>query len=217
MNRGEGGVRDIIDVIVAKLTPKVLALLLGLGMLLIALIAGVAVYRGQDVKIFGIEISQPSRVCQDELAACRNALAESIRLTELQEIIGKPVTRSQAADTLRALIRFAGEAAEWRNNFNYRLFELEKQMQRFGGFISTRIQDTSRTAAYRMIQELLSEVGFYDGAITGEQQATRRALVTFQNDYNLRVPEEARITSLGSFGYQTLEAVRSRYRQISGR
>ncbi|HNY92872.1 MAG TPA: hypothetical protein PKM23_15215, partial [bacterium] len=79
----------------------------------------------------------------------------------------------------------------------------------------TRIRENSRTAAYRMIQELLGEVDFYSGELNGEQQATYAALVAFQQDYNTRVTENEQITSLGSFGYQTLEALRSRYRQLS--
>jgi hypothetical protein len=216
MNSTETGGRDIIDIIINKLTPKVLALLIGLGMLLLAIIVGAAVFRGKDVKIFGIEISQPNKICQEQLAECERNLSQSVRISELQEIIGKPLARSEALDTLRTLLKFAGEAAEWRNNFNYRLFELEQQMQRFGGFISTRIQDSSRTAAYRMIQEVLSEIGFYEGALDGGQRATYEALIAFQKDYNQRVPENEQITSLGSFGFQTLEALRSRYRQGRG-
>ncbi|HNW58614.1 MAG TPA: hypothetical protein PKI62_02925 [bacterium] len=216
MNKTGTGLGGIIDLIINKLTPKVLGLLVGLAMLLLAIIIGIAVFQDKDVDLFGIKISQPSRVCQEELARCKQELAESLPLPQLQEIIGKPLARPQVVDTLRALVRFAGEAAEWRNNYNYRLFELEQQMQRYGGFISTRIQDTSRTSVYRMIQAVLSEVGFYEGALDGAQTATHAALVAFQQDYNQRVPENEQITSLGSCGFQTLEALRNRYRQGRG-
>ncbi|HOT98016.1 MAG TPA: hypothetical protein PLN61_07165 [bacterium] len=212
MNKTGAGLGSIIDVIINKLTPKVLGLLVAMGMLLLAIIIGIAVFQDKDVDLFGIKISQPSRECQEELARCQQELAQSLPLSQLQEIIGKPLAHPQVVDTLRALVKFAGEAAEWRNNFNYRLFELEQQLHRFGGFISTRIQDASRTAAYRMIQGVLSEVGFYSGVLNGEQKATYDALVAFQKDYNQQVAENEQITSLGSFGYRTLEALRSRYR-----
>lgn len=212
MNKTGTGLGGIIDVLINKLTPKVLGLLVGMGMLLLAVIVGIAVYQDKDVDLFGIRISQPSRVCQEELTRCQQELAQAVPLPLLQEVIGKPLARPQLVDTLRALVRFAGEAAEWRNNFNFRLFELEQQLQRFGGFISTRIQDSSRTAVYRMIQGVLSEVGFYDGVLNGDQQATYTALVAFQKEYNQQVAESEQITSLGSFGYKTLEALRSRYR-----
>ncbi len=216
MNQANSDSTSIFDNIIAKLTPKVLALLIGLGMMLLAVIIGIAVIRGQDVKLFGIEISQPSKACTEDLARCEQTLSQAVRVSEMQEIIGAPLTRAQALDTLRVLLKFAGEAAEWRNNFTYKLFLLEQQMSRYGGFISTRIQDSSRTEAYRMIQSVLSDIGFYEGPLNGDQSATNNALQAFQNDYNQRVPEEARITALGSFGFQTLEAVRSHHRQIPG-
>ncbi|HOZ22713.1 MAG TPA: hypothetical protein PLO28_13060 [bacterium] len=215
MNDADQGSRGFIDDLIAKLSPKLVALLAGMALLLLAVIIGIAVYQDKDVKIFGIEISQPSRACQEELVRCEKNLLQSIPILELQQIIGVPLERPALVDTLRALAAYAGDAAEWRNNYNYKLFEMEKLMQRFGGSISTRIRENSRRAAYRMIQELLSEVEFYGGELNGEQQDTYTALVAFQQDYNTRVPESEKISSLGAFGYQTLEALRSRYRQLS--
>lgn len=215
MNDADQGSGGFIDDLITKLSPKLVALLAGMALLLLAVIIGIAVYQDKDVKIFGIEISQPSRACQEELVRCEKNLLQSIPILELQQIIGVPLERPALVDTLRALAAYAGDAAEWRNNYNYKLFEMEKQMQRFGGSISTRIRENSRRAAYRMIQELLSEVEFYGGELNGEQQDTYTALVAFQQDYNTRVPESEKISSLGAFGYQTLEALRSRYRQLS--
>ncbi len=206
----------IIDIIITRLTPKVLTFLIAMGMLLLAAIVGIAVFRGSEVKIFGIEISQPSKACQEDLAHCRQALQASVTVTEFQEIVHVPLTKTQALDTLRALVKSAEAVNSWRANFNYRLFEIEQQMMRYGGFISTRIADGERIAVYRMIQALLSDLGFYEGPLDGAQRATHEALVAFQNDYNTRVTEAERISALGSFGYHTLEAVRSRYRQMSG-
>lgn len=215
MNDADQGSGGFIDDLITKLSPKLVALLAGMALLLLAVIIGIAVYQDKDVKIFGIEISQPSRACQEELVRCEKNLLQSIPILELQQIIGVPLERPALVDTLRALAAYAGDAAEWRNNYNYKLFEMEKLMQRFGGSISTRIRENSRRAAYRMIQELLSEVEFYGGELNGEQQDTYTALVAFQQDYNTRVPESEKISSLGAFGYQTLEALRSRYRQLS--
>ncbi len=216
MNSADTGDKGIIDVIITKLTPKVLAFLIAMAMLLLTAIVGIAVFRGSEVKIFGIEISQPSQACQEDLAHCKQALQSAIQVSEIQEIVHVPLSRSQALDTLRALVQSAEEVKTWRDNFNYKLFALEQQMIRYGGFISTRIADAERAAVYKMIQSVLSDLGFYEGALDGAQRATYDALVAFQNDYNAKVMEAERISALGSFGYQTLEAVRSRYRQISG-
>ncbi len=216
MNSADTGDKGIIDVIITKLTPKVLTFLIAMAMLLLTAIVGVAVFRGSDVKIFGIEISQPSKACQEDLAHCRQSLQSAIQVTEIQEIVHVQVTRAQALDTLRSLVKCAEDVKTWRTNFNYKLFEIEQQMMRYGGFISTRISDGERTSVYKMIQAVLSDLEFYEGPLDGAQRATYDALVAFQNDYNSKVPEGEKIASLGSFGYQTLEAVRSRYRQISG-
>ncbi len=215
MNDADQESGGFIDNLIAKLPPKLVALLAGMALLLLAIIIGIAVYQDKDVRLFGIEISQPSRACEEELARCEKSLLQAVPVVELQQIIGTSLERQALLDTLRALADYAENAVEWRDNYNYKLFEMEKQMQRFGGFISTRIKESSRSTVYRMIQELLSEVDFYSGELDGEQQATYTALVAFQQDYNTLVPENEQITSLGSFGYQTLEALRSRFRQLS--
>ena len=47
----------LINVILSKLTPRSLAILVAFGLILIALILSIAVFRGSSVNLFGIEIS----------------------------------------------------------------------------------------------------------------------------------------------------------------
>ncbi|HNS74066.1 MAG TPA: hypothetical protein PKI81_11710, partial [bacterium] len=100
MNDADQGSGGFIDDLIAKLSPKLVALLAGMALLLLAVIIGIAVYQDKDVKIFGIEISQPSRACQEELVRCEKNLLQSIPILELQQIIGVPLERPALVDTL---------------------------------------------------------------------------------------------------------------------
>ncbi len=51
---------NALSVVIAKLTPKNLAVLLGLCLVLLATILAVAVYRGSSISLFGIRIGAPS-------------------------------------------------------------------------------------------------------------------------------------------------------------
>ncbi len=199
----------------AKLTPKVLAVLIGLAMILLAGVLVLAVVRGSDVSFWGVQISQPSSALKAELEAVKAELRSAITLNELGGIIDSTSSKKAALSQITALARQSEEEREWSGKFSYKLFKLELQIAKHGDVIATHVADPARSEAYRLIQSVLADVGFFDGPVTGDPQQTRAALIAFQTDYNTRVPESAAIQAEGYFGYKTLEAIRSRYRLMS--
>jgi hypothetical protein len=199
----------------AKLTPKVIAILIALAMILLAGVFILALVRGSDVSFWGVQISQPSAALKAELEAAKAELSTAIALHELGGILDSTSSKKAALGEIAALSRQAAEEKEWSGKFSYKLFKLELMIAKHGDVIATNVADPARTEAYRLIQSVLADVGFFEGPVTGDPQKTREAVIAFQTDYNTRVPENAAIQTEGYFGYKTLEAIRSRYRLMS--
>lgn len=201
--------------LMSRLTPKVLAILIALAMVLLAAVLLVAVVRGSDVSFWGVQISQPSTAYKAEIASLQADVQQSISLFELKGIIDSTATKAAALQEIKRAAAQSGQLAEWENKFSFKMVKLEFLISRYGSFIATNVSSSDRREAYQLIQSVLTDVDFYQGEIDGNMQKTHDALVAFQNDYNLHVPDAAKIQALGNFGYQTLEGIRSRYRMIS--
>jgi hypothetical protein len=199
----------------AKLTPKVISILIALAMILLGGVLILAVVRGSEVSFWGVQISQPSAALEAELNTVKAELRSAITLIELGGIIDSTSSKKAALSEITALSRRAAEEKEWSGKFSYKLFKLELMIAKHGDVIATHVADPDRIEAYRLIQSVLADVGFFEGPITGDPQKTREALIAFQVDYNTRVPENAAIQAEGFFGYKTLEAIRSHYRMMS--
>jgi len=206
---------DFLKDLLNKLSSKVLGLLIALAMLLLASVLLFAVARGSDVSFWGVQISQPSLALKQEIEHLQAQLLRSIPLEDLHGLLDSTQTRTAAVAEITRLANQSNQIAEWENKFSYKLFKLELLISRYGNFISTSIPGADRQPAYQLIQSVLADVGFYEGEIDGAMNKTHASLIAFQQDYNTQVPEQAKIQSLGNFGFQTLEAIRSRYRLIS--
>jgi len=203
---------DFLKELLKKLTPKVVGLLIALALLLLAAVLFFAVARGSDVSFWGVQISQPSTALKQEIEFLKTQLQHTIALDDLNGLIDSTQNKAAALAQIKQLAVQAGQMKEWENKFSYKLFQLELLISRYGNFISTSIPGADRRPAYALIQSVLAEVDFYQGEVDGDMNKTHNALVAFQTDYNTHMPEGAKIQALGNFGYQTLEAIRSRYR-----
>jgi len=206
---------DFWKEIIAKLTPKLLGGVIALAMILLAAVLLLAVARGSDVSFWGVQISQPSAALKEEIESLQAQLQGAITLVELNGLIDSTQSKAAALAEIRRLAMQSEQLAEWENKFSYKLLKLEFLISRYGSFISTTLPGVDRQEAYALIQSVLAEVNFYRGEIDGDMDKTHDSLVAFQKDYNSHMPEGSTIQALGNFGYQTLEAIRSRYRLIS--
>jgi len=147
------------------------------------------------------------------LVACRNALEQSLPKPAVADALG---LSPESRDLLRHIRHAASEArsvAKFKDNFSYYLLRLELTIPLYGEFINTEVQDPERQPVYKILQQALQAVGFYSGALDGDQRSTHKALSNFQNNYNARVPKAQRLNPVGTFGYRTLETLRRHYRR----
>jgi hypothetical protein len=219
-----------IDLIVLKLTPKLLVFVLIVGLSLSTLVLGLTVYRGGTVQtsLFRLDTAGSQSAAILNLESENARLTEelqskkppggptnrgpSISLNQVNEILGEDLDSYQALERLRAMVQTERRMIDLESNFYYRLFLLEREIRKYGDFIATHIDRPERIGAYMLIQSVLEDLEFYEGEIDGDQGATAQALVRFQSDYNGLVEKAQRLTPLGYLGYRTLEALRSRYR-----
>jgi hypothetical protein len=206
---------DVWKEIISRLTPKVLAVLIALAMVLLAAVLLVAVLRGSDVSFWGVQISQPSIAHMNEIESLKAQLQQAIPLADLKGVIDSTGTKTAALQQIKKVALQYTQLTDWESKFSFKLFKLELLITRYGRFIATNMAGEERREAYQLIQSVLADVDFYQGDNDGSPQKTHDAVVAFQNDYNTHMPEGAKIQALGNFGFQTLEAIRSRYRLIS--
>jgi hypothetical protein len=156
--------------------------------------------------------------------------APSVPLDVIQAALGEfwsgpdsvPASLARLVDSQRELQRYQA-------NFSFKLFLLEMRMGELGGPMMLNREDVSRQREYQLIQDVLADIGRYEGPIDGDRLRTHDALISFQHAFNVRwdptstqpceVPRELRpvwlLCPLGAFGYKTLEAIRTAHRERS--
>lgn len=133
---------------------------------------------------------------------------------------GVPANLARLVDSQRDLQRY-------QSNFSFRLFLLELRMGELGGPMMLSREDAGRIREYELIQDVLADIGGYEGPVDGDRLRTHDALIEFQHAFNIRwdsvstepcaAERETRpvglLCPLGAFGYKTLEAIRTAHRE----
>ncbi len=163
------------------------------------------------------------RPTKEALSQCEARYSQAIALEELAQIIGAESSREEVLAKLRKLAKTDRNYVQLKQNYFFKLFLLETRIPQYGKSISTRYDNGNRRDTYELIQEILLELGFYEGNIDGSQKSTMNAVIVFQEAYNKRLlqgvnPDDAAnsveiLRPLGHVGYRTLEAFRSWYRE----
>lgn len=219
----------LLDLLIRQITPRLFVLLLIAGLSMATVVLGLTVYQGGIIQtsLFKLDTAGSHRAQIHKLESENEKLMAEIKsrdsgnshepiesaisLQQFNEILAEELDAAQVTARLRELVQSERQRGELESNFYYKLFLLELQIRGYGNFINTHIDKTEHTTAYRLIQSALEDLGFYDGAIDGDQESTALALITFQVDYNKMVPEGQELSPLGYFGFRTIEALKSRY------
>lgn len=159
---------------------------------------------------------------KDALLQCENKNSQSILIENLTQYIGKSKSSDEVISKIKKLSAIKTEFTKLKQNYFFKLFILERLIPQYGKSISTLYDGENRRDTYKLLQEILLELGFYNGAITGSQISTKNAVTEFQLAYNKKLEEDADMSEtsidvvilqpLGHVGYRTLEAFRSWYR-----
>lgn len=237
--------------IVKKLTPRLLAIILigTLAALTLAMI--LTLFRGGSVNLkdmtFNVPDNQDKTITELEkdlaqceskseniskelknhptreaLLQCENANSQTVQLKSLVQFIGNTSSADEAILKIKKLSKTREDYAKLKQNYFFKLFILERIIPQYGKSISTHYDGKDRRETYKLLQEILLELGFYNGDITGSQLPTKNAVTEFQQAYNKKLETDADMNEtsvdavllqpLGHVGYRTLEAFRSWYR-----
>jgi len=163
---------------------------------------------------------RPARV---DFVQCEKRVQESISLEDIGQIIGTVASGKEAISRIGKLIKNESDYIKLKENISFKLLLLEMRIPQYGKAISTHYDGNNRRDTYKLLQEILLELGFYHGEIDGSQIPTRNAVIAFQEAYNEKLRAEAVsdienvdkqfLQPLGHVGYRTLEAFRSWYRK----
>lgn len=158
----------------------------------------------------------------EALLQCEDKYSKSIPLDKISQFIGKSKSADEAISKIEKLAIIKTDFTKLKQNYFFKLFILERLIPQYGKSISTHYDGENRRDTYKLLQEILLELGFYNGAITGSQISTKNAVTEFQLAYNKKLETDADMSEtsidavilqpLGHVGYRTLEAFRSWYR-----
>lgn len=166
----------------------------------------------------GVGTSVPDTDCtvlEDRVESLRSQLATSVPFNTLFDMsdrfFGRNADIDGHKDSIRSLIRYAEAHLLDKEHYLYQLFALKKIMlNKPRRNINIRVGgDDPET--YKMIQNLLKGIEYYEGHIDGNQFNTRHAVEDFQKRLNEMTPGYIAEENYGIFGNSTLNAIASIY------
>lgn len=208
-----------------KLNPTFLAIAILTGLLLLAGIIVLAVYRGNKISFWGINIEAAAAKTKEtnnsdvdvEPTGEPKPVTPCIPTADLslvsEKLFDPKATKNQVIANVKTLVAHSEELQGLENNFYFKLLKLELLIPKYGSSIDVKIDAGDKVEAYKRIQSVLKDIGYFNGALSGDQPSTYNALIRFQTDYNKRAGRQGiKPTDFGLLGYRTLEAIRSTYR-----
>lgn len=195
------------DALLARLTPRIIGLILGAAILALTGIIVLAIFKGAEVDLFGIRINarasasalEPQSTMTAEQfiatlpAELRGTVGEARRNIEV--VIAQSRERSATLEDLerrvldleQKLSRVAAEKAalektidDSQDKFFSQIQRLDREITRWEGSINTNVRVEEKTEIFRLIQQLLRRIGHYDGPIDADPGRARAALVAYK-------------------------------------
>lgn len=213
----------LISSIINKLTPKIIGLIIIVGLLLITAIIGLAVQKGQKLSLPGVtiepsgQVKNPNIPKNDKVIDTVGSISASDLCTLSDKYFNSSLNKDQLINVIRQLIDRVSELEKLEANINYKLTKMELMIQDFGNAIDTKIKDKDRVESYKKIQSILKAIGFFESEVDGDQHSTNIAVINFQKTYNQNEKKKVfEDNELGYFGYTTCAAIRRWIRKNLG-
>ena len=207
--------KSLIKNLGARLTPRMLLILLIMALLLLTGIIALAVVSGKTVSVWKLKIETPKEPTDIVDLKQNDEIAKTLRLADLPGVLRPGMSKEEMVSHIQELAKRAAELDMLETRPDFVFFKLERMINEHDGSINTHIKQESRKGVYRLIQLSLQAINSFKGEADGIQESTNSALVEFQQNYNSKVPEEQQVKHIGFFGHLTLAAVRAQFRAIT--
>ncbi len=194
------------DALLARLTPRIIGLILGAAILALTGIIVLAIFKGAEVDLFGIRINarassapQPTGTMTAEqfIASLPAELRGTVEDARRNIEAGIAQSRQKSArlddlerrvlDLEQKLSRVTAEKAaleqtidDSQEKFFSQIQRLDREITRWEGSINTNVRVEEKTEIFRLIQQLLRRIGHYDGPIDADPARARVALVAYK-------------------------------------
>ena len=160
------------------------------------------------------------RPTNQQLEKCKEEISNSVSLLKISQSLHSSPSTIDVESRIKELIIIEGKYQSYTNKFSFKLFLLENYIPQNGPWITTHFDSPEKAEAFKVTQEILRELNFYNGDIDGDRIKTREALLDFQYRYNQKLKLEniengtniPLLKPLGYIGFKTLEALRGWYR-----
>lgn len=198
---------NLTHALLAKLTPRIVALVLIAAIVALAGVVVLAIFKGAEVDLLGFKVN--ARGTEAAPAAPKKVSAEDFIATLPTRVRGSPKDARQNIDaelsasdkkstTIAALEervaaleqtvrRLTQEKANLqatveksRDKFLNLIQRLEDERARWEGSINTNIRVEEKSEVFRLLQQLLQRIGYYDGPIDADPARTREALKKYK-------------------------------------
>ena len=217
---------DLLTALLNRIGPRVLGLLLAIGMLLLAGTTLYAIRSGRSVDFWGLKIGEGTQPTKPTGAAdgeakpwCRRELAAASKRAEEAErglaaaIVERDIPvlwpEGKPKNEIIPTLARAGQECNDDDRMIESLYaKIENEIGQNSGFID--VQHAPKDIVV-MIQKALQSCDALDGDADGDASRTWTALLKFQRSQHIRSNEDA---YEGKFGMKTLNQIRKRHKAI---
>jgi uncharacterized coiled-coil protein SlyX len=197
----------ITHALLAKLTPRIVALILMAAIVSLAGLVILAIFKGAEVDLLGFKVN--ARGTQPPAGVVTKVTAEDFIARLPTRVRGSPEEAKQKIDAelgasdkksttiatleerVAALEQTVRRLTEEKDNlqqtveksrdkFLNLIQRLEDERTRWEGSINTNIRVEEKSEVFRLLQQLLQRIGYYDGPIDADPPRTREALKKYK-------------------------------------
>lgn len=191
------GTEGTLDKVLSKLTPRIIAIVLIVVILAFVFVILIAVNKGADIDFWGFEISPEGKIDQttaQEVVGLNESKQKSTKIDTLEERIEAiknrlAKTEKQLAQVREEKIDLQRLIEEKEDKYLNRIIRLEDEITRWEGSINTSVKVDEKKDVFRLVQQLLRRIGYYDGPMDADPFRTQEALSNYKQDKGFKDEE----------------------------
>lgn len=184
-----------LDKVLSKLTPRIIAIVLIAVVLAFTVVISIALNKGAGINFWGVKISSKDSggdkttvgevvggmTAQEFIATLPSDLRGTVDESgmKIATTLKESKQKSEEIESLKKQIDAIGNKED---KFLNRILRLEDEIARWEGSINTSIKVDEKEDVFRLVQQLLRRIGYYDGPIDADPFRTQETLKNYKLD-----------------------------------
>lgn len=165
-----------------KLTPRLFLIFLIVVILSFVVVILIAINRGAEINFWGFKISPKGQMEHSSAPDVAGGMTAHEFIATLPSDVQGTVeeSREKIATAVEERTNLQKINEEKENTFLNRIKRLEAKITQWEGSINTSLKVDEKQDVFRLIQQLLQRIGYYDGPIDADPIRTRVALSNYK-------------------------------------